>query len=146
MLKDQILNIINGERKKGKTDEQIKVYLIGLGFNLSDTEQFIQKGNNPNLTYRKDTAKESRERKNHYLAPVIFFIIITSLGFFTDLAPNPLGSRYFVISILIISITCTLIFALISFIIRKISARFGKFWEIILWVLVLTTLAIVIWY
>jgi len=142
MLSEQILSLINKERLEGKTDEQIKIGLIGLGFNITEIEKFIHKVNNPNFIEEKD----DDSNKHHYLGSIIFFIIITVIGLFVNQIPNPFESKYFIIGILTVSLACTIVYSLVSFIIRKISARFGKFWEIILWVLVLTTLAVVIWY
>jgi hypothetical protein len=145
MLKDQIINIIKGERAKGNTDDQIKVHLLGLGFTLADIEQFIQKSNNPNLSYRENPDMDEGDEEHHYLAPIVFFIVITILGFFANKVPNPLGSQYFIISILTVSIVCTIIFTLISFIIRKIAKRFGILWGTLIWVLIFITLALFIW-
>ena len=82
MLKDQILNIIKIERQKGKDDNQIKVYLLGLGFNLTDIEQFIKNKTNPNLT-QKNEAFGRDTKKHHYLSFVIItIIIIAGISFF----------------------------------------------------------------
>lgn len=86
MLKDQILNIIKTERQKGQNDNQIKVYLLGLGFNLSDIEEFVKGKNNPNLTQKKEIIGRDT-KKHHYLSFIIITIIIIaviSFLFFTD--------------------------------------------------------------
>jgi hypothetical protein len=145
MLKDQIINIIKGERAKGSTDDQIKVHLLGLGFTLADIEQYIKNSNNPNLSYRENLDLDEGDDKHHYLAPIVFFITITVLGFFANRVPDPLGSQYFIISILTVSIVCTIIFALVSFIIRKIAKRFGILWGTLIWVLIFIGLALFIW-
>lgn len=82
MLKDQIVDIIKIERQKGKNDDQIKVYLLGLGFNLTDIEQFIKNKTNPNLTQKKEIIYKDT-KKHHYLSSIIITIIlIAGISFF----------------------------------------------------------------
>lgn len=84
MLKDQILDIVKIERQKGKNDDQIKVYLLSLGLNLSDIEEFIKGKNNPNLPQNQTKEVVNKNtKKHHYLAfIVITIILILVISFF----------------------------------------------------------------
>lgn len=134
MVNPELSNYIKLQLQSGASHEQIRTGLLTGGWTNADIDEAFQSA--PATMNTPNTSTTKANKKHHFLGPILFFIIV--LGGYVGIefyAKMPL-TKEFILGACIISFVLTLIFTIISFVIRKIGSRFGTKYSVILWVLI----------
>ncbi len=158
-MNPELINYINTARQAGKSNELIRQELLNVGWPAKDVDKVLTSSDSstsqqllrpsqdmsPTTQGEPIVAPKKEKAKKHFIAPLIFFVVIVGLNFLVGYLGQALGSKDFIVGIFMMALLLTAIFVFLSFMIRKISEKFGKKGAVMSWIFLVIFLCIGAW-